>query len=363
MFKLFRSWLKELMLEPPKPTPPTGARANSPVIGPPPQDLSTAPAESPIEEPEEAPTAETGFPPSYLVLGDGRAARRSQVFDPSLKQYGRAFRHGEPRFDDFQEIDDWRSERRRVVDRLLETVAESRWRNHLVLRGSVLLKTWFGDEARSPGDVDWVVIPNDWKLTSRQSSELFAELTALFQRTQVDGVRILGDRIVTEDIWTYERAPGRRIIIPWEADGLPPGTVQMDFVFNEAFPDAPELIDYATCTGRTIKLFAVGKELSLIWKLIWLETDSYAQGKDLYDAVLLARRVTPRLELLIETLRAADHHNEKYLRYATFPLRWQIDWENFVTEYPDVRGTALEWQQELSTLLIPMFAQDAKGAS
>jgi len=42
---------------------------------------------------------------------------------------------------------------------LLRIATESPWQNHLVLRGSLLLKAWLGAAAREPGDMDWVVTP------------------------------------------------------------------------------------------------------------------------------------------------------------------------------------------------------------
>ena len=45
---------------------------------------------------------------------------------------------------------------------------------------------------------------------------------------------------VVEDIWTYDRVPGCRMVLPWVSPGLPGGHVQLDFVFNEQPPEAPE---------------------------------------------------------------------------------------------------------------------------
>ena len=52
----------------------------------------------------------------------------------------------------------WHRARRRVMDHLLRLVADSPWREGLVLRGSLVLTAWLGRVAREPGDIDFVVI-------------------------------------------------------------------------------------------------------------------------------------------------------------------------------------------------------------
>ena len=37
-------------------------------------------------------------------------------------------------------------------------------------------------------------------------------------------------------------------------------------------------------------------------------------------------------------------------------MRWDIDWENFQVEYPEVEGDARQWQQRLTDALAPTFA-------
>ncbi|PYC74957.1 hypothetical protein C7C45_03455 [Micromonospora arborensis] len=39
-------------------------------------------------------------------------------------------------------------------------------------------------------------------------------------------------------------------------------------------------------------VLAAPAPLALAWKLLWLATDRYPQGKDLYDAALLAEHTT-----------------------------------------------------------------------
>lgn len=307
-------------------------------------------------------TAETrGYPPSFVLTGELSDAPGPKLFDPSLKQFARAFRHGEPRFADLEAAIRWGSMRQRVIDSLLTTVAGSSLGSDFVLRGSVLLKSWFGESARPPGDIDWVVLTNVTDLESYYIRKMFESLVEMIRTSpEIEGVKLLSDDIVTEDIWTYERAPGRRIMVPWRVDdGSDGGAVQMDLVFGESLLEPFEVIDYTMWDGRTMKLQGVSRELSLIWKLVWLQTDTYPQGKDLFDAVLLGEHATPSLELLTAGLIHADPW---YARPGNgigpeFMLRWEVDWDSFIEDYPDVQGTSFDWQTRLWNALKPMFAR------
>src|SRR4051812_46460451 len=114
----------------------------------------------------------TEFPNTYKPLNaDG--VQQADVFDPALKQFPRAFRAGEPAFEDAVQEARWLVARRRAMDHLLRLVSRSIWSDHLVLRGSLLLKLWLGEAAREPGDMDWVVSPPSVGLKDLQASQLF----------------------------------------------------------------------------------------------------------------------------------------------------------------------------------------------
>ncbi|MEJ8644468.1 nucleotidyl transferase AbiEii/AbiGii toxin family protein [Streptomyces sp. MS1.HAVA.3] len=165
------------------------------------------------------------------------------------------------------------------------------------------------------------------------------------------------DAAVCEDIWTYERVPGRRLVLPWSAPGLPGGHVQLDFVFNEPLPAAPEPADVAG-----VRLPAATRELSLAWKLVWLATDSYPQGKDLYDAVLLAESCAAPYELLHTVFRDSGEFFppvpwvRKLDLDAFSEVEW-ADWDTFAAEYPGIPGSASSYAERLLTALAPSFAE------
>ncbi len=294
--------------------------------------------------------------------------KRPAVFDPALKHFAEAFRFGEPIFQDPQIAARWLDARQQVIDLLLQLIQASHWNEHLVLRGSLLLKAWIGDIAREPGDIDWVFRPENIKPDdNRLSSErLFDELFQMFvMNKKIGNINIDVLNISTDDIWTYHRVEGRRIVIPWQTEGLPAGTLQMDVVFGERLFIEPILTSIPTRLGGNIPIWSASKELSLAWKLLWLETDMYPQGKDLYDATLLAEQTQLPFELLRQVLESSEDWLD-CLQWVT-DFSWKsgypwlskptnIDWDNFILEYPWVEGDAQSWIDRLSLALAPTFA-------
>src|SRR4051812_47585851 len=100
------------------------------------------------------------LPRTFVPPADDGRVTRPKVFEPALLHYRNAFRVGEPDFADPALAQAWRAARRRVMDHLLHIIATSEWREYLVLRGSMLIKAWFGEDARDPGDIDFTVTPH-----------------------------------------------------------------------------------------------------------------------------------------------------------------------------------------------------------
>jgi hypothetical protein len=296
------------------------------------------------------------YPNTYraTVSGD-QEIERPEVFEPALKHFSNAFRLGDPRFQDSEIGLEWSNTRLQIMDHLLKMIADSRWNDHLVLRGSLLLKAWLGKAAREPGDIDWVFRPKSIGVGDQEARELFDHLTHIASENSCIGNAVINvSKISVDDIWTYERAPGRRIVFPWRATGLPPGDVQMDVVFGEELFADPLLTPIPLTKGGSALVWAASKELSLAWKLLWLETDMYPQGKDLYDATLLAEQTQLSYDLLYRVLQSGDYHPKTRLQ-SDFPLKWDVDWDNFKREYLEIEGTAKDWQTRLSHALAPTF--------
>jgi hypothetical protein len=307
------------------------------------------------------------YPATSAVSADN-PSHRPRVFDPALLHYTRAFRVGAPAFDDVAQAQRWRLARRRAAEHVLSATVHSPFAEHLVLRGSVLMRAWFGDEAREPGDIDWTIVPETILKSDAWSAELSKHLASVVADgpEASAGIRFDAAAVAVDDIWTYDRAPGTRIVYPWratdEADAdLPAGAVQCDFVFGEALPSPPvrtpiPLLD----APEPLHVLAADLHASLAWKLLWLETDQYPQGKDLYDAVLLAERARETNQplphdVLLQTLKRSPDFRREPLP-PDFPLQWTVDWENFRKEHPQVSGDAREWQARLTAGLASTFA-------
>ncbi|MGX1513929.1 nucleotidyl transferase AbiEii/AbiGii toxin family protein [Streptomyces collinus] len=294
------------------------------------------------------------------VPGDDVTQR--PVFDPALKQYQNAYRATDPSFTDPERGTAWRAARRRALDLVLGAVADSEWADSLVLRGSMLMSTWFGAQAREPGDLDFVVVPPSWRIDDGRTERMLtalAEAAGARAGTGADGVEvgISAQGAVVEDIWTYDRVPGLRTVLPWGAPGLPGGHVQLDFVFGERLPEPPEPVELS---GGAV-LYAATPGLSLAWKLLWLINDAYGQGKDLYDAVLLAERHPLSRDLLHEVFRLSGewpYPREHILLEDVAEAAGYVEWNHFVTEYPRFRERGDEFAERLVRAVTPAFARD-----
>ncbi|MGW4897686.1 nucleotidyl transferase AbiEii/AbiGii toxin family protein [Kitasatospora sp. NPDC004240] len=316
-------------------------------------------SEVPRTELDNSRRAGLGVPLTLRPVREDGVVQRP-IFDPALKQYSNAYRAADPRFADAAVGAAWYAARRTALDLVLTAIARSEWADHLVLRGSVLLKGWFGDDAREPGDLDFVVVPHDWRIEEERTTAMLDGIALAAQQAVGAGpVSFEAADAVSEDIWTYDRVPGRRLVLPWTAGGTPGGVVQLDFVFNERLPLAPE--PFPLSADATLN--AVTPELSLAWKIMWLVTDVHPQGKDLYDAVLLAESCHLRYEVLRDAFLAAEpHYALRPVRPATITdLVNGVEWEHFAQEYPDIPGTAVEYAERLATALAHTF-QDTEDA-
>ncbi|TCB90756.1 nucleotidyl transferase AbiEii/AbiGii toxin family protein [Micromonospora zingiberis] len=299
------------------------------------------------------------YPPVFRPLTQGPGVRQRRAFDPALKNFARGFVAGDPDFADPTLGARWRAARRVAMHQVLSAVAYSEWGAQLVLRGSVLMRGWFGDQAREPGDLDFVVTPPELMITDGRADELFTGIVAEVRRQPAtrEGVRVAADEVSTAHIWTYERAPGRRLMFPWYAPGLPPGTIQLDAVFNETLPEPPEPTGVPVAPGHApVVVNAVGPEQSLVWKLLWLATDCYPQGKDLYDAVLLAERVTVSWQRVQEAL-ATEPGKFNVVDFGPDTLHLLgVDWDEFIDHHPEFAGTEREsWYERLAVALRPSY--------
>ncbi|HTJ66365.1 MAG TPA: nucleotidyl transferase AbiEii/AbiGii toxin family protein [Actinospica sp.] len=290
------------------------------------------------------------------------------IFEPALVHFPNAYRAADPRFEDDQLTQRWLRARREALDLALAAVSGNEYAEHLMLRGSVLMNGWYPAAAREPGDLDFVVLAQDWGVTDNRTGMLFKQLARDAENlSTATDVHINASGAVKDDIWTYDRVPGRRLMLPWQADGLPGGWVQLDFVFGEKIHLEPERTEIALSPGRDrVPLRTASKELSLAWKIVWLLTDAHPQGKDLYDAVLLAEDTPLSYHVLRAALTETDERFRGFVITVSELADLDIDdgWDHFRREYPSIEGSAEDWLQRLCTALKPTFTLlDGKPAT
>jgi hypothetical protein len=257
-------------------------------------------------------------------------SNRADVFDPALRQFQFAFVKGEP-----PQITDGQRHalkwiRKEAIDAGLEAIAESTCADRLVVRGGVTLVEWFPGRARAPKDLDLVVRPES--LAAEAADELLQALIRDLEKSLTRHQFRLGEPAI-DAIWTYERAEGRRITIPWQS-GAMKSELQVDLVFREPMIEAPVPTEVMLAGKPRSILFATRAE-SLAWKLMWLETDNYPQGKDLFDAILLAQATPISVELLRAVFAAKGVAWEEIYESPELVRRWMIDLAPFRAAYPE----------------------------
>ncbi|MGW7818152.1 nucleotidyl transferase AbiEii/AbiGii toxin family protein [Streptomyces puniciscabiei] len=302
----------------------------------------------------------TGDVPRTLSWIPGDDVTQRPVFEPALKQYQNAYRATDPVFADPARGEAWRTARRQALHLVLAAIADSEWAESLVLRGSLLMSLWFGEAAREPGDLDFVVVPANWGLQEARTTRMLDGIAEAAQARAADaaGVRFAAQSTLVENIWTYDRVPGCRMLLPWSAPALPGGHVQLDFVFNEELPEQPEPVELP---GRAV-LPAASPALSLAWKLMWLIDDMHPQGKDLYDAVLLAESHPLPYDLLLRVFQLSGSADSSGRDREPVTLRevaqaaGYAEWDHFVTEYPRFAHRGREFAKRLVQAVTPTFA-------
>lgn len=303
-------------------------------------------------------TAET--PKTLSAEMKSSSGQRPVVFDPSLRHLV-AHRAGEPRFSSKEVERLWHNARSLAIHYILSRISSSDFADFLVLRGSVLLRTWLGDKARRPGDLDWVVQPDSWQIHQQRSRQLIEGAVSLLRGARWDETfSIPNHPFACEEIWLYEKAPGVRVIVPWKCDEPElSGTIQMDFVFGEKLPSPPIKTDVVIDEHPPITLQAATAAQSLAWKLLWLTTDMDALGKDLYDATLLAEYVALDADLLVRTFELSEE-GDGALRWFSrdhVDQEWITQWDEFRQEYPGIHGTEQEWKSRLIQSLDSLFTE------
>jgi hypothetical protein len=302
------------------------------------------------------------YPPTMGPPPSAEEKIQDFIFDPSTMHYTRAFRRGDPQLP-AEEQRRWVSARREVMNHLVNIATSGPWVDYLVLRGSLALKSCLGKEAREPGDIDWVIQPSELRMDHPEAKQMLNSIIRdVTESPHCCDALIEHQDITRTDIWAYDRAPGHRIAFPWRCGDLPPAIVQMDFVFNQSLrlPAFTGEIRFEEGSSTGTRVGMASLEESLAWKLLWLINDTHPQGKDLYDAVLLAEQSTLSPQVLKSVLESEGCWRAGKI-LSEFPFANldcdNVDWENFLKECPWVQGDIRYWHGRLLTALKPTVDQ------
>ncbi len=299
---------------------------------------------------------------------------------------------------------------RKALDHLLGLVAAAPCGESLVLRGSMTMLAWAGDQARPPGDLDWVVrplagVPVDeirrYPYVDRLSEvQLWPEVAhgagryqiwefeefdtgGFAPRTPPEGLHwmtaaelddaerphqqvldLLYDRPAFDDglvfdataatvdaTWgySYQSADGDggvRVTLPWRA-GDERGSVQLDFAYDEQLPDPPVFTAVPRSDGSPpTVVWSASRELSLAWKLQWLAADHAGDGR-------VAGKDLYDAVLLAELAGLRLPQRLRRLAWRSVPdpdavREWEVDWAGVAEHVP---GDRQDWLDRLARAL------------
>ncbi|WP_170113291.1 nucleotidyl transferase AbiEii/AbiGii toxin family protein [Ahniella affigens] len=300
--------------------------------------------------------------PSALTYAEtlAPAQKRATVYDPALQHFPRGLTLEPPTFADSEEQAAWQRQQQDAMNLVLRAIALSAAADHLVLRGSALMLAWYGDAARPPKDLDFVVVPKTMARVSDEAEALIETIiTAVIETAQSTGW-FAADQITRDTIWTYCRVDGLRLTFFWKRDPLPWGSVQVDLTFGEHLPRAPVPTRITMPNDpNPYTMLTADRPMALAWKLYWLGSDMHQRAKDVYDAMLLAEDGACD----IDTIRAVSAANDFEPTLIILELFERFDpnhleWVGFQIADP---LAAQQWAQRLRNALpefVPSLTSD-----
>lgn len=194
-----------------------------------------------------------------------------------------------------------------------------------VLRGSVLMRHWFGARARPAADIDleWFPLPG-WTAQRHATPLLHARNLCLFAAGDHFNPPIVFDEMLPVpgdgvNLWDYE-TPGVRCYTGWTwTDRRLSGELQIDLATPASYdlPSIPaETAEFTRMSGAVAQVRAYTPEMLLAAKLSWIvrhvlckptlhagdQLAFFGEPKDLFDAHLLVTEKQLRPEIFQQAL-------------------------------------------------------------
>jgi len=249
-----------------------------------------------------------------------------------------------------------------VLERLLYRLTQTKYRHRFILKGAILLTTWFKDSLRPTRDLDFLAVGND---DQQEMVSIFQEICAvpfndgvvfdvisvraerIREQTEYGGLRITANA-------TVDRAKVRVLIDVAFGDAIEPGLQEIEMPAMLDFP-APRLRAYGPETVIAEKfqtMVVLGRANSRM--------------KDFYDIWLLSRTFEFKDDKLARAISATFARRKTdipgelpdALTTGFADDRQKVQqWNSFIAEVAHQPGTLADVVKELASFLMPHAAQ------
>jgi len=249
-----------------------------------------------------------------------------------------------------------------VLERLLYRLTQTKYRHRFILKGAILLTTWFKDSLRPTRDLDFLAVGND---DQQEMVSIFQEICAvpfndgvvfdvisvraerIREQTEYGGLRITANA-------TVDRAKVRVLIDVAFGDAIEPGLQEIEMPAMLDFP-APRLRAYGPETVIAEKfqtMVVLGRANSRM--------------KDFYDIWLLSRTFEFKDDKLARAISATFARRKTdipgelpdALTTGFADDRQKVQqWNSFIADVAYQPGTLADVVKELASFLMPHAAQ------
>ena len=248
-----------------------------------------------------------------------------------------------------------------AIERFLHRISKSRHAQTVILKGALLLKTIGIPSARPTMDIDML----------RKGNADQASLVALVKdcallETEADGLTLLDDSVVAEEITKDSEYKGTRVLMDARMDNVRL-RIQIDFGVGDVMVPGPRMIEYPVFLGGdTIQLLAYPVESAIAEKLQAMVAlgDANSRMKDFYDVWTCSKHLDFNTDTLLSAIDATFKNRETLPPSEEFEAltmnfveRHRVQWNAFVNKVGehdliDAFGKVVE---DLKTFAMPVF--------
>jgi predicted nucleotidyltransferase component of viral defense system len=187
------------------------------------------------------------------------------------------------------------------IERFLYRLSQSNYKDKFILKGGLMLKAWYGVEARPTKDIDMLARVNN---SIDNLKNIASEIISV--NVPNDGIVFDPSTIIGQEIRKDAEYQGVRIILKGSFDKIPV-LIQIDFGFGDIVSPKPNWIDYPQLLNFGSPHLQVYTPETLIaekYHAIVYLGEFNTRMKDFYDIYLLAQNNTFNGEVLSAAIAA-----------------------------------------------------------